>query len=284
MNLKTLESFIVLAQELHFGRAAQQCGISQPAMSRLLSDLERDVGAKLLDRTSRDVSLTAAGQAFLTAARQATAQVDMGIRAARASVVGGINTLKVGTMLGAAQPSIGALIRRFKDAHPETRISLYYVDERSIGTALASGEIDVVVAWKVSIPAGIPHRPLGTVPMSVLVPKGHRLEQKQAVGFGDLRGEPVIIPARDRQPIIYNIYRQYTAEFGFEPTIAIEVATHYDLFAMVAGQVGVGNAPVVEGLCYPGISILPQHPTLDLHYNLAWLNQTSGVESLLALL
>ncbi|MEM1366989.1 MAG: LysR family transcriptional regulator [Cyanobacteria bacterium P01_H01_bin.15] len=283
MNLKNLESFIVLAEELHFGRAAQQCGISQPAMSRLLSDLEKQVGVKLLDRSSRDVSLTTGGQAFLDAARQATAQMDMGIRAARTSIVDGIDRLTVGMMLGAAQPYVGRLIRQFKELHPETRISLCYLDERSIGSALSSGEIDVAVAWEVSIPVGIKHRYLASIPLSVLVPAGHRLEKKESVGFEDLRGEPMIIPARDRQPIIYNVYRQYIAEFGFEPTIAIEVATHYDLFAMVAGKVGVGNAPVVEGICYPGVSILPQRPVLDLKYNLAWIDDSRSVQSLLTL-
>ena len=257
MNLKTLESFITLAEELHFGRAAQQCGISQPAMSRLLSDLEKQVGVKLLERTSREVSLTAAGQAFLNSAKVAIAQVDMGVRTARANVVAGIDTLKVGTMLGAAQPYVGELIRRFKDAHPETRISIYHLDERSIGSSLASGKVDVAVGWEISIPVGVNRRNLGNVPLSVLVPTGHRLEQKEVVSFGDLRGEPVIIPARDRQPLIYNAYSQHTAEFGFEPTIAIEVATHYDLFAMVAGRVGVGNCPVVEGLCSGYLYLAP---------------------------
>jgi len=284
MNLKTLQSFITLAEELHFGRAAQQCGISQPAMSRMLSDLEADVGVKLLNRTSRDASLTSAGQTFLDAARQAIAHMDMGVRAARASVVDGIDALKVGMMLGVAQPYIGRLIRRFKDAHPETRISLYYLDERSIGSALSTGEVDVAIAWEVSIPAGLHRKNLASVPLSVLVPTGHRLEQQETVSFGDLNGESIIIPARDRQPIIYNIYCQYAGEFGYKPTIAIEVATHSDLYAMVASNVGIGNAPVVEGLIYPGVSVLPQVPVLSLNYDLAWVNNTHTVDGFLALL
>ncbi len=284
MNLKTLQSFITLAEELHFGRAAQQCGVSQPAMSRLLSDLEAEVGVKLLHRTSRDVSLTHAGQTFLSSARQAIAHVDMGMRAAKASVVNGIDTLKVGMMLGVAQPYVGRLIRRFKAAHPETRISLYHIDERSIGSALTSGKIDLAVAWEVSIPAGLHRKNLASVPLSVLVPTGHRLEQQETVSFSDLNGESVIIPARDGQPIIYNTYCQYATEFGFKPTIAIEVATHSDLYAMVAGKVGIGNAPVVEGLQYPGVTVLPQVPVLNLNYDLAWVNKTRSVEGFLELL
>ncbi|MBD0337607.1 MAG: LysR family transcriptional regulator, partial [Cyanobacteria bacterium Co-bin13] len=179
MNLKTLSAFIVLAEELHFGRAAQQCGMSQPAMSRLLSELEADLGVKLLSRTSREVSLTNAGRGFLESARKAVAYADMAVRAAKAGAVDGIDSLTVGMVIGTEQPLVGQLIAKFKRAHPETRVSLQQLDERSIGAALANGEIDVAIAWDVSIPAGLYRQHLGTVPMAVLVQSGHELEKKE---------------------------------------------------------------------------------------------------------
>ncbi|NJO50991.1 MAG: LysR family transcriptional regulator [Leptolyngbyaceae cyanobacterium RM2_2_4] len=178
MNLKTLSAFIVLAEVLHFGRAAQQCGMSQPAMSRLLSELETELGVKLLNRTSRDVSLTNAGKGFLDSARKAVAYADMAIRAAKAGAVDGIDSLTVGMIIGTEQPLVGHLIAQFKRAHPETRVSLCQIDERSIGAALAEGKIDVAIAWDVSIPSGLYRQHLGTVPMSVLVQSGHELEKK----------------------------------------------------------------------------------------------------------
>ena len=131
MNLKTLSSFITLAEELHFGRAAHLCGISQPAMSRLLSELETDLGVKLLTRTSREVALTDAGRGFLKSARKAVAYADMAVRAAKAGTASGIDSLTIGMMLGAAQPFVGALIAKFQAAHPETRVSLIQLDERA---------------------------------------------------------------------------------------------------------------------------------------------------------
>lgn len=284
MNLKTLNSFIVLAEELHFGRAAGKCGISQPAMSRLLSDLESSVGVKLLDRTSREVSLTQAGQGFLASARKAVAYADMAVRAARAGATDGIESLTVGMVICTAQPPVGQLIAKFKQAHPETRVTLCQLDERSIGKALADGEIDVAIAWEVSVPTGLSRRPLGTVPLSVLVPSGHELEAKEPVSFADLAGYPVILPARDRQPMIYDTYRRYAMEAGFEPTIAIDVSTTADTFAMVAAGVGVGHAPIVPGITYPGISILQQRPLFELHYELVWAHSLPSVEGLQMLL
>ena len=283
MNLKTLNSFIVLAEELHFGRAASKCGISQPAMSRLLSDLEADVGVKLLDRTSREVSLTQAGRGFLESARKAIAYADMAVRAARAGAVDGIDRLTVGMGIGTAQPTVGQLIAKFKQAHPETRVTLCQLDERSIGAALADGEVDVAIAWEVSIPTGLYRRYLGTVPLSVLVQSGHELETKEPVSFADLADYPIILPARDRQPMIYDTYRRYTTEAGFEPAIAIDVSTMSDTFAMVAAGVGVGHAPVVPGMSYPGISILQQTPRFELNYELVWAHDIPPVRSLIML-
>lgn len=283
MNLKTLNAFIVLAEELHFGRAAHQCGMSQPAMSRLLSDLEADLGVKLLRRTSREVSLTPAGRAFLDSAKKSVTYAEMAVRAAKAGAVDGIDSLRVGMSIGTAQPRVGQLLAKFKRAHPETQVILSQVDERSLGAALTSGEIDVAIAWDVSIPTGISRQHLGMVPMAVLVPIGHPLAQREPVQFADLADYPIILPARDRQPIIYDTYRRYTAEAGFEPEIAIDVSTMSDTLAMVAGGVGVGNAPVVPGIHYPGISVLKQEPLFELNYELAWANTVPAVESLLTL-
>jgi DNA-binding transcriptional LysR family regulator len=283
MNLKTLSAFIVLAEELHFGRAAHQCGMSQPAMSRLIGELEADLGVKLLNRTSREVSLTNSGRGFLESARKAVAYADMAVRAAQAGTLDGIDALTVGMIIGTAQPLVGQLIAKFKQAHPETRVSLRQIDERSIGSALANGEIDVAIAWDISIPTGIKRHHLGTVPMVVLVQSGHELENQEAVSWADLANYPMIIPARDRQPIIYDSCRRYAAEAGFEPTFAIDVSTLADTFAMVAGGVGVGNAPIVPGLTYPGVSILKQRPLLEFSYELAWVHDLPVVESLLAL-
>ena len=234
MNLKTLSSFIVLAEELHFGRAAHQCGISQPAMSRLLSELETELGVKLLNRTSREVSLTNAGRGFLDSAKKAVAYADMAVRAAKAGAVDGIDSLTIGMMIGAAQP-FGGLHRQH----------------------------------------------LGTIPLSVLVQSDHELAKKDAVSLGDLADQPFIFPARDRQPIIWDTYRQHTAQYGFEPLIVIDVSTLSDTLAMVAGGVGVGNAPVVSGLKYPGVSILKQRPLFELNYQLTWLHKAPSVTSLL---
>lgn len=281
MNLKTLRAFTVLSEELHFGRAAQRCGISQPAMSRMLSDLESDLGVKLLNRTSREVSLTKAGRAFLESARKSVTYADMAVRAAQAETVDGIESLTIGLGICTEQPLLGRLIAQFKHAHPETRITLRPVDERSLGSFLTDGVIDVAIAWGVSIPTGFHRRHLGTVPMSVLVQSGHELELNAPVSLADLSGYPIILPDRERHPIIYDAYRRSTAEAGFELKVAMDVTTILDTLALVAAGVGISNAPVMPGLVYPGVSVLKQDPAFVLCYELVWAEELPSVTSLL---
>ncbi len=281
MNLRTLRAFIVLSEELHFGRAAEKCGMSQPAMSRLLSELESDLGVKLLNRTSREVSLTQSGRAFLESARKSVAYADMAVRAAQAGAIDGIDSLTLGMVIGTQQPLMGKIIAHFKRTHPETRVFLRQLDERSIGSALAEGSIDVAVVWDAAIPAGLNHQPLETVPLRILVQTGHPLEQKAPIGFGDLAGYPIILPDRERQPIIYDTYLRTSAEAGCGTVIAMDVSTVSDLLAMVSGGVGVGIAPIVSGLAYPGVSILEQDPVFKRSYGLVWGEELPSVTSLL---
>ncbi len=206
------------------------------------------------------------------------------LRAANSGVEGGIETLRVGLMIGSAQPAVGTLIRRFKDLHPETLVSLHKADENTLGKQLTSGEVDVVVAWEASIPIGLYRKPLARVPMMFVVPAGHRLARKKAISLSDVADEPIILPARESQPIIYQTYCKMVRKAGFEPIVSIDVLTIDDLLAVVAAGIGIGNAPIVPGLRYPGIVLRPNAPEYMLHYELTWVDQRPAVRDLLALL
>lgn len=282
MNFKHLETFIALADELHFGRAAHRLGTTQPAVSRILKELEREIGVKLLDRASREITLTASGKAFLDASCQSLNYLDIAIRAAQAETDKGIESLTLGLGIGSAQPALGRLIAAFKVKNPICQVELTMLNERNIGESLTSTHLDGAVIWDASIPTGAFRKAIATVPMSVLVPQGHPFENAKSISLSQLRNEPIILPARKNQPIIFEQYRKFARSLGFEPRIAIDVATTADVLAMVSGGVGIGNAPIPVGLTYSGIAIIPQEPSFELTYELVWLNKNNAIESLLS--
>ncbi len=284
MNVHQVRVFLTVADTLHFGQAAQQLGVTQPSISRVLSGLERQVGKELLDRTSRTIRLTPAGQAFLGPARLMVDHAGTALRAARSGVKGGIDKLRVGLMIGSAQPAVGKLIRRFKNLHPETLVSFHKADENTLGKQLTGDEIDIAVAWEASIPSGLYRKRLATVPMSFVLPTSHRLARKKAVALSDIGNEPIILPARESQPIIYQTYCKMVRRAGFEPVVSIDVLTIDELLAVVAAGAGIGNAPIVPGLRYPGVVLRPNLPAYMLSYELAWVDDRPVVRDLLSLI
>ncbi len=241
------------------------------------------MGKDLFDRTSRSIRLTAAGKAFLQPARLMVHHADIALRAAGSGIEGGVETLRVGLMIGAAQPAVGRLIRRFKDMHPETLITFKKADESTLGRQLTTGEIDVAVAWDASIPSGLYRKRLAKAPMMFVLPTGHRLARKKAIRLSDAAQEPIILPARESQPIIYQTYCRMVRDAGFEPTVSIDVLTIDDLLAVVAAGAGIGNAPITPGLRYPGVVLRPNSPEYLLTYELAWVDDRPAVRDLLTL-
>ncbi len=132
MDLRHIKAFIALAEELHFGRAAERIGIAQPGISRLLKELEDDIGVKLIERTSRVVRLTPAGLAFNPSASKCIKESENAKRCAQAKVSGGVQQLRLGLAMGAAQPKLGEILKRFSLKHPASAINTSPIDETSL--------------------------------------------------------------------------------------------------------------------------------------------------------
>lgn len=281
MRLDWLEVFLTVADELHFGRTADRLGMSQPAVSRAVAALEASLGTQLLDRTSRQVALTPAGVAFERGARETTSALARATRAARAGVEGGLSSIRLGMMIGAAQPPVGRLVAELRLREPAALVTLVTVDERGLATALTSGEVDAVAAWQPSVPAGLYSRPLASVPLVVLLPEGHPLASRKVVRWADLADEEVLIPARERQPVVYDLYRTLASRAEVVPRIAMDVATTTDLLLMVASGAGIGHAPIPVELRWDGVVVRRHEPEIEARYVLAWAVRTAAVNALL---
>ena len=124
METQLLRRFVLLAEELHFGRAAARSGISQPRLSSDIARLEREVGAALFARTSRRTALTAAGALFEKAARHALEELDRGIQGARWKSTGGQEGIAVGYVSAAMLMGLPAIVRAFRERNPAAPIVL----------------------------------------------------------------------------------------------------------------------------------------------------------------
>ena len=186
LNLQQLRVFLVLGDELHFGRAAERLVLSQPYVSRSLAALERRIGGRLMERTSRRVSLTPLGEAFH--AELSTAYQDLGraFDRVRATASGLRGVLVVGCTTTTAGAALTALVSTFEEDHPNYRVRLRELPLNHPYAALHAGAVDVLVFW---LPAeqGCDSGPvIDRQEMVLAMRSGHPLSHRETLSIEDV--------------------------------------------------------------------------------------------------
>lgn len=263
-------SFAAVAEELHYGRAAQRLRITQPALSRQIRDLERALGVRLFDRTSRRVALSQAGRAVLDQARRALTESDRTVRLARLAAQGDWGELAVSALPSVTVSLLPAIIRAHRDAHPAigVRISEDFDDEQL--AALAAGRIDAGFVRATAAPAGIRLATLLTEPLLAGLPADHRLAHRDEVALAELADEDFVFFPRHRSVLAYDEFIASCRGAGFSPTIVQEAG---GLAALGLVSAGVGVTVVAasyRSVSLDGVHFIPiigQHLTLQLAWS-----------------
>lgn len=241
MDLRQIRLFVALAEELHFGRAAERCHVAQPALSAQLKTLEERLGVKLVNRTTRSVALTRAGETFLPEARAALAQAEAAFAAARAA--GGADLLKVGGVDSATAGLLPGIVRRFRRSRPGVEVKIFEMLSAPAIQGLTRATLDVAF---VRIPSGedfLAHRHVMSEPILVALPADHPHAGKAALEAADIGGEPLVIPARSHRPILFDLIHDYLRARGVAPRILQEANERHLIIAMVAAGLGVSMVP-----------------------------------------
>lgn len=214
MELRQLRYFVTVAEELHFGRAAERLNIVQPAVSQQVARLERELGLQLLDRSSRHVRLTGDGERMLREARAVLSAADQASEVAASLASGRSGLLRIGTA-----PGLRARLERglttLRAQTPDLAIQLSSGTTAEYLTALRSGELDIAFARGEVVGADLQVVELWRDPLSVLVPTAYRSDD--GVKLIDLAGLPLRLPSDD----VWLRDHLVTAcrEAGFEPVI-----------------------------------------------------------------
>lgn len=246
MELRHLEYFLAVAEELNFTRAAARLHMVQSGVSAAIRALERELGTPLFDRTSRQVSLTEAGRALLPEAR-ATVAAAQAARDAVDQVRGGLRgTLSIGTMTSIGLLDLPALSERFHALHPGVTLRLRAEPSGSAGLAgsLLDGDLDLAfLSLPGPAPTGLRLRPLASVPLVALLRDDHPFADREEVALSDLAGSPFI-----DSPVGYGnrtLVDQEMADSGLERQVVIEVADGSTAAAYVCHGLGVAVLPEV---------------------------------------
>jgi DNA-binding transcriptional LysR family regulator len=245
VELRHLEYFVAVAEERSFTRAAARLHVVQSGVSAVIKALERELDAPLLERTSKRVALTDAGQALLPRAR-ATLDAATAARDVVDEVRGGLRgTLRMGTLTSIGLIDVPALLGDLHRTHPDITVQLTVSSRGSAGLieSLTGGSLDLAfVSVPGRPPAGVRIRQVASRRLDLVVPAGHRLAGRAGVRIEDLAGEPFVdFPTGYGNRVVVD--RAFAAA-GLERHVAIEVI-----------DIGSGAAFVSQGL---GIAVLPR--------------------------
>ncbi len=244
MELRHLKYFITVAEELHFGRAAKRLHIAQPPLSQQIRQLEEELGARLLERTSRKVGLTPEGELFLDEARKILAGLDRAVERVQGMAQGEEGSLAVAFVGPGSLSRLPEAIREFRAENPGIRLDLTAASTRDQFRMLRSGRIDVAFMRLF----GHDTRDFNTrlflcEPYMLAVPDGHRFVGMDKIHMADLKGEPMIFYPRHLQPQLFDATIASFQKAGFSPDIVQESNTEQSTIALVAAGLGSALVP-----------------------------------------
>ncbi|MGN2621015.1 LysR family transcriptional regulator [Bacillus stercoris] len=257
MELKQLEYFYAVCQELHFTRAAEKVGISQPSLSQQIKLLEHEIGTPLFDRIGKKTALTESGKLLL----QYTRKIFYEVEQAKTSIdeLNGLQrgTILVGTLLTVEDYLITPTLLSFHQKYPGVKVSVFGLRTGDIHKQLIENKLDLGIVFLPMKGDELESISLSTEEMAFAVPEGHPLENQDMLDVEVLKTTPsILLP---QQYFIRNLIDEACKDLGFLPKPIFEITTMQSLINMVMKGVGVTilPKPYLEYLNHPHIRIIP---------------------------
>lgn len=244
MELRHLRYFVVVAEELHFNRAAERLHMQQPPLSTQIRQLEKELDVKLLERTTRSVQLTEAGSAFLDKAREILHLVEGSADVARRAAQGIIGELQMGFSGSATYSTLPVVASIFREEFPHAALGTQ-------GELLSAPLVEGLLQRRLDVCFGrlrydVPELDSFVVreeELSVILPARHRLAENDEIDLAELAGDDFVTPTGRAGSAIYEATIQACKTAGFFPTIVQETSQTATLVSLVASGFGVALAP-----------------------------------------
>ena len=242
-DISQLRCFVAVAEELHFSRAAERLNMTQPPLSRQIRLLEHHVGTQLLERTSRNVRLTAAGKAFLPDAARILRMAEEAAATARRVAQGEMGTLSIGFTAASGYSLLPQIVRQLRELSPGISLTLKELVSRSQLDALDAGQLDVGL-----LRPHVEHGELETVALArdglvLAIPERDAANWSPSPALGDLHARPFLMYSPYEALYFHNLIKGLLDRQGVVPQIIEYVAQIHTMLALVRSGVGVAVIP-----------------------------------------
>jgi DNA-binding transcriptional LysR family regulator len=269
MELRHLRYFVAVGEDQHYGRAAERLGIAQPALSRQIQDLEKELGFTLFDRLPRGVKLSAAGKLFLSDAQRILQEVEGAKLRAERVATGRAGTLRLGFVEALSWHGVVPdSFRRFRRRQPDAELELHPMLSLQQMEAVRSGKLDAGFIFSLEEPDGdFGRRLVAQCKLMLAAPQGHTVTRLKRLRLCDLRDSPFIWVYRWVTPDYYDRMMQVCLRGGLEaPRIVQHVVDHATMLSLVSCRLGVAFvSETTRWQCPRGVTLLP---VIDLDFPL----------------
>jgi DNA-binding transcriptional LysR family regulator len=270
-SLRDFHAVVAVAEDCHFGRAAERLGIAQSQLSEIIRRLEHKAQFKIFSRRPR-VELTPAGEIYVETLRAVLDDLRTGTQSARAVAFGTAGLLRLGFAPVSLMSGVPAVLREFRQKHPLVDLRLIEGHSRRLCLGLERHEFDLVITREAPSTSEIESLAIIEESLMVAVPAAHRLSAAASVELSELAKEPFILFGRSAAPVYFDRIGNSCREHGFTPNVVQEVDGWSAILALVSADVGITIASgALSRVGFPGVKFLVLRPTLaDAGFWLSW--------------
>jgi len=241
MNINQLRYFVAVADHQSFTKAATQYYISQTAITQQIQTLEETLGVKLVDRSTRPISLTPGGLAFLPEAKIIIDRMESAIQRSREASTGLTGSLRIGYTKGYEQSDLPKKLREFRQEFPNVLITCYRNDTDMLAAGLLRTEYDIIFTWdstNIRQESSLHIQLAETVPLYVAMYSSHPLARRPYLSRQDLKGERILFmsPSSDGDSFGDAHYVQLYQKAGYQPDILLRSSDYESILMMVSAE------------------------------------------------
>ena len=258
IELRHLRYFVAVAEELHFGRAAERLHLAQPPLSQQIRKLEELLGYPLFIRTSRSVKLTDAGETFLQRARRTLRNVQRDLEETRSIGRGDVGSLHIGFIGSAMLSTLPGIFRTYRETYPRVRLHLHESFTSLVTEGLENGTLDAGILRDGDPVEGLNVTTILSEPFVAVLPASHACAGQKSISPAALRDEPFIYYPRSAGARAYEKPLTICEQHGFRPQVVQEASHWLTILRLIGAGLGVSIAPAcvrriasAEVVCLP---------------------------------
>lgn len=277
IDIRHMRCFVAVAEELHFRRAAERLGIAQPALSRTIFNLEKELGVTLFERTNRIVNITATGQTFLEGCYRVIHRMERIVENTRRVHQGKIGALRIGYTDNAISGCVPDILKSFRDLQPDIDLQLQHCVTSVQLRLLEDKELDVGFVTGAINRADFKTRLVQSEGFVCVVYKGHALAHRKSIHLGELADEDMIHGTSTDWEYFFSYLIPLCRKSGFEPKIVQEGLNTAAILGLVS--CGMGITILTDCVCThigAGLVVIPLEQSAERLETVAiWKTDTS---------